>query len=88
MGIKSRDIGISVRTEIRLTTLAPAKDITPEKQAHWEQNHKITCTTLFEDFEINEQVQAGLETGANTELTFGRYEGALDKFNAVVEQHL
>lgn len=76
------------RTQIRLTTLAPAKDITPNNQAHWGRNHKITRTTLFEDFEINEQVQAGLMSGANEALTFGRYEGALDRFNAVVEDHL
>lgn len=76
------------RTQIRLTTLAPKSEITEENQAHWAQNHKITSVTLGEDFAINEQVQAGLSTGANAALTFGRYEGALNRFNAEVEAHL
>ena len=73
------------RTLIRMTTLAPRSEITPQRQAHWDRNHAITRTTLGEDFEINEQVQAGLGSGANTALTFGRYEGALQSFNAQVE---
>ncbi len=76
------------RTEIRLTTLAPRSEITADNQAHWDQNHKITSVTLGEDFAINTQVQAGLATGANVALTFGRYEGALNRFNAEVEAHL
>ncbi|MCY4292231.1 MAG: Rieske 2Fe-2S domain-containing protein [Roseovarius sp.] len=76
------------KTEIRLTTLAPKKQITPEKQSHWERNHKISRITLGEDFEINEAVQSGIASGANDSLTFGRYEGALAKFNGVVETRL
>ncbi len=37
---------------------------------------------------VNEAVQAGLESGANTMLTFGRYEGALHRFNEEVEKFL
>ncbi len=76
------------RTELRLTTLAPKSEITPDRQAHWDRNHQITLTTLAEDFELNEQVQAGLASGAPDRLTFGRYEGALDRFNAEVEARL
>ncbi len=74
------------RTELRLTTLAPKSEVTPEKAEHWARNHKITSITLDEDFEINEAVQAGLTSGANTHHMFGAYEGALNSFNATVER--
>ncbi|MCI5094693.1 MAG: aromatic ring-hydroxylating dioxygenase subunit alpha [Rhodobacteraceae bacterium] len=72
-------------TRIRLGTLAPAADITPEKAAHWTRNHAISKATLSEDFDICVDIQAGLDSGANDALTYGRYEGALDRFNAEIE---
>jgi len=75
-------------TEIRMTTLAPRSQITDDMADHWRRNHKITSVTLAEDFAINEAVQTGLESGANSDLTFGRYEGALHRFNEVVEAQL
>ncbi len=56
--------------------------------ARWAKNHAITLTTLNEDFDIGESIQAGLESGANEHLTFGRFEGALAVFNRSVEQTL
>lgn len=44
--------------------------------------------TLKEDFDIGEGIQAGLASGANDTLQFGRFEGALDSFNQTVEKHL
>ena len=41
------------------------------------QNHAFSVRTLDEDFEIAEQIQAGLDTGANTHFRFARFEGAL-----------
>lgn len=75
-------------TRLRLTTLAPKSEITPDKEEHWKRNHAITSVTLNEDFEVNEEVQSGLLSGANESLTFGRYEGALDAFNREIERHL
>jgi phenylpropionate dioxygenase-like ring-hydroxylating dioxygenase large terminal subunit len=75
-------------TRLRLTTLAPRSEITPNKEEHWKRNHAITSITLNEDFEVNEEVQSGLLSGANESLTFGRYEGALDAFNREIERHL
>ncbi|MCU9836155.1 hypothetical protein OEZ49_00115 [Ruegeria sp. WL0004] len=66
-------------TLIRLSTVAP-RDGMPGREAHWARNHRITCTTLTEDFVIAEGVQAGISSGANDVLTFGRYEGALHSF--------
>lgn len=75
-------------TELRLSTMAPKEDVTPEKMSHWKRNHQITVATLMEDFEVNAAAQSGLESGANEFLTFGRYEGALESFNKTVESFL
>jgi len=71
------------RTRISLKTMAP-KGARPD--AYWLRNHEITCTTLAEDFVIGESIQGGLGSGANRHLTFGRFEGALHRFNSTVEQ--
>ena len=76
-------------TRIRLSTLAPNDRVECERDlAHWEKNHAITLVTLAEDFDIGESIQAGLESGANEHLTFGRFEGALAEFNRSVESRL
>lgn len=72
-------------TVIRLSTLAPASEITEDKAEHWARNHAITMTTLGEDFAMGVSVQKGFSSGANSNLTFGRFEGALDRFNREVE---
>ncbi|MEO1115023.1 MAG: aromatic ring-hydroxylating dioxygenase subunit alpha [Pseudomonadota bacterium] len=76
------------RTGVDIATLAPVSDLTPGKAEHWKRNHKITSLTLAEDFALNEAVQDGLASGANKSLTFGRYEGALHRFNEEVEKFL
>jgi phenylpropionate dioxygenase-like ring-hydroxylating dioxygenase large terminal subunit len=76
------------KTLIRLATVAPAEDITSDKVDHWKRNHSITKATLTEDFDICADIQSGLESGANDALTFGRYEGALDRFNKEIEKAL
>ena len=74
------------RTRLRLSTLIPKSDT--ERTEHWERNHQITRTTLDEDFVIGERMQATLLSGANQNMLFGRFEGALDAFNQTVEDHL
>ena len=76
-------------TRIRLSTLAPKDRLENEAdRVHWAKNHAITTKTLAEDFDIGESIQAGLESGANERLNFGRFEGALADFNAVVDSRL
>ena len=76
-------------TRIRMSTLAPADRIEREQDlAHWARNHAITVETLSEDFDIGESIQAGLESGANEHLRFGRFEGALAEFNRSVNRRL
>ena len=76
------------RTTVRIATLAPSAEVTQDRADHWRRNHAITRMTLAEDFEIGAAVQAGLSSGANGSLTFGRYEGALNRFNQAVEAAL
>lgn len=73
-------------TRIRLNTLAPKDRLERDEDlAHWEKNHAITLDTLAEDFELGESIQAGLQSGANERLTFGRFEGALAEFARTVD---
>lgn len=81
LSIVPRDVD---RTLIRMVTMKPADD-GGKGDAYWDKNHTLTEATLYEDFEIGEKIQAGFAMGANDHLTFGRYEGALDAFNAVVD---
>lgn len=86
--VEARPVSAGV-TELRLSTVGP--DTTPLSEdpiKHWKQNHRITVTTLTEDFEIGEGIQAGLKSGANRHLTFGRYEGALNAFAKIVDAQI
>ncbi|MEX0283899.1 MAG: aromatic ring-hydroxylating dioxygenase subunit alpha [Paracoccaceae bacterium] len=74
------------KSHLTLATLVPASE--KGRKEHWKRNHQITMTTLQEDFELGEGIQAGMATGANTRLTFGRYEGALNAFAKAVQSAL
>lgn len=78
------------RTILRMSTIVPAESdpYDSHQEAHWARNHAITKRTLTEDFDIGEAIQQGLNSGANDRLTFGRYEGALDRFNQLVNDRL
>ena len=78
------------RTRVRIATLAPADSDPANAEAvlHWRKNHDITLRTLAEDFAIGESIQSGLPSGANDDLRFGRFEGALDRFNRIVEREI
>jgi len=75
------------RTLVRIATLAPgsAPD-TEEMRAHWARNHAITRATLMEDFQLGEEIQSGFASRGNPSHLFGRFEGALNRFNLVVEE--
>ena len=76
-------------SRLRINTVVPKDRLTTDEDlAHWAKNHEITITTLREDFAIGESIQAGLQSGANERLTFGRFEGALNAFNQCIEDHV
>ena len=76
-------------THIRMATLVPkSAPQTDEMQAHWDRNQKITVTALMEDLELGEEIQSGFASKGNPTHIFGRFEGALNRFNVVVEELL
>ncbi|MEM7763878.1 MAG: SRPBCC family protein [Pseudomonadota bacterium] len=77
------------RTRLRIQTMVPCDRLDAAGDlAHWQKNHTITMDTLAEDFAIGESIQSGLTSGANTALTFGRFEGALGAFNRCVAKYV
>ncbi len=74
-------------THMRMATLVPrSAPETDEMQAHWDKNQKITVTALMEDFELGEEIQTGFASRGNPSHLFGRFEGALNRFNLTVEE--
>ncbi|WP_231871112.1 SRPBCC family protein [Halioglobus sp. HI00S01] len=73
-------------TRLELSTLVPRSENTLAKQEYWRKNHAFTVLTLDEDFQLAEDIQSGLASDANSRLNFGRFEGALDTFNRIVDQ--
>ncbi len=61
-----------------------AKD--SDDDAHWKRNHAITSATLKEDGEIAESIQEVINAGANEVFHFGRFEGALTRFNDAIDR--
>ncbi|MEO0423742.1 MAG: aromatic ring-hydroxylating dioxygenase subunit alpha [Pseudomonadota bacterium] len=70
------------QTQVRVATLKPSAP--GQDDSYWDRNHALTVATLREDFELAESMQAGMGSGANTALRFGRFEGALHRFNETV----
>ena len=74
-------------TRMRLATLVPASSPDDDQtRAYWAKNHAITMATLREDFELAEEIQAGFASRGNPSHLFGRFEGALNRFNLLVEE--
>jgi len=73
-------------TRVRMSTLVPKAEA--DRTEHWQRNHEITRVTLDEDFTIGESMQSTLASGANQNMLFGKFEGALDAFNRVVDAHI
>ncbi|WP_420338336.1 aromatic ring-hydroxylating oxygenase subunit alpha [Roseibium sp.] len=76
-------------TRVRIVTLAPKSyPDTEEMRERWAKNQLITTTALMEDFELGEEIQSGFASKGNPSHLFGRYEGALNRFNLVIEEIL
>ena len=73
-------------TTMRIATMAPGGAVEdPAAREHWRRNHAITRATLMEDFELAEEIQSGFASRGNPSHLFGRFEGALNRFNLTVE---
>ncbi|MBT8453954.1 MAG: hypothetical protein KJO40_18475, partial [Deltaproteobacteria bacterium] len=51
-------------------------------------NSAFTRKTLEEDFEIAEQIQSGMRTGANEHFRFASFEGALTQWHRRLNEKL
>ncbi len=74
------------RTIARLMLLVPQDDDRPRE--YWDKNVEIFFKVHDEDFTVGESIQRGLRSGANEQLTFGRFEHALKRFQANVAEAL
>ena len=70
--------------------LIPAARATDEDAPHWERTLALIEETVFqrEDLFAAEGIQAGLRSGANEAVTFGRLEGSVHHFHATIERAL
>ncbi len=87
--VRTRPVSEGV-TEMIITSLIPdtPNSLSKEQRKYWEENFSITLTTLDEDFVLAESIQQSLSSGAISTLSFGRSEGALKKFNQIVDNYL
>ena len=76
------------KTRTRIVTLKPGEEDGESSQKYWSKNHSLTVETLKEDFVLAESMQSTMTSGVNDVLNFGRFEGALGRFNAIVNQQL
>lgn len=76
----------ATQCEITFQMLIPKDEFSNREQAHWDRNHHITNMTLEEDFVMGESIQAGIESGANSHLRFGLFEGGLTKLEQYIDQ--
>ncbi|MDP1818661.1 MAG: SRPBCC family protein [Acidimicrobiales bacterium] len=70
------------RSVARVQLLAPHPTRDDAEQRMWDRNWKILMqTVLEEDFPVGETMQRGFRAGAQSHLTFGRNEPALQHFH-------
>jgi phenylpropionate dioxygenase-like ring-hydroxylating dioxygenase large terminal subunit len=69
------------RCEVRSYTLVPEAPNTDKARRYWDANNAILYGATDEDFERGESIQAGITSGANDVLTFGRFEHGLAHFH-------
>lgn len=50
---------------------------TEKAERYWQKNYDLIRVVFNEDFEIGEGIQKGLDTGANEQFIFGKYECGL-----------
>lgn len=74
------------RSVMHLSFCLPEKPESEKARTYWDKNAGLIRTALGEDFVVGEGIQAGFASGANTHLTFGRYEKGLSYFHDIVEE--
>jgi len=79
------------QTRIEIASFVPnpgTKGYSDDAQRFWAANHAFTKKTLYEDFELAEQIQRGIRSGANESFRFARFEGALSRWHQLMAAKL
>ena len=79
------------QTLIEVSTLVPdpgAQGFSERARGFWAANHEFTKKTLHEDWTLAEQIQRGLDAGANAHFRFATFEGALSQWHDRVDARL
>jgi len=72
-----------------LTVMIPDEPLTDSARHHWDANMELACRTVeTEDFVMGEGIQRGLASGANTHMTYGRFEAGLPTFHRAIAEAL
>ena len=74
------------RTRTVAYTLIPEPATSDKARRHWDANNALFYAAIDEDYAMGEAIQRGLASGANTALTFGRFEQALTRFHQAVDE--
>lgn len=80
-------IGVD-ETRVHELTLLPEAPADDKALGHWQRNLALYRQTLGEDYALAESIQAGLASGANTALRFGRFEFAAARFHALLDEQM
>lgn len=76
------------RTVCTQTIVAPWAAADERSRAHLQTNLDLFDLTLREDFDMSEQVQRGLDCGANDSVLFGRHEHGAAAVHAAIDEAL
>ena len=68
--------------------LIPQPAETARARAHWDRNVKIFWDALDEDFQMARAIQQGFRSGANSHVTFGRFEQGCAWFHDSMDRAL
>lgn len=68
--------------------LIPQPADSDKARLHWDRNVKIFWDALNEDFQMGQAIQNGFRSGANSHITFGRYEQGCAWFHDSMDRAL
>jgi len=74
--------------QMLLTVFVPEAPASDKARKYWEKNQAMLLGAIDEDFIIGEGMQRGYRSGAQENLTYGRYEQAIGYFHQSVNRVL
>jgi phenylpropionate dioxygenase-like ring-hydroxylating dioxygenase large terminal subunit len=74
--------------DMLLSVYVPQAPDSDQARKYWEKNHAMLLDAIDEDFVIGEGMQRGYRSGAQENLTYGRYEQAIGYFHQSVNRVL